>query len=157
MLAMKTPRPFQKTQCGFLLIEALISVLVFSVGVLAIIKLQAMSIGNVSDATYRTSASMLANQIIGQMWADDRTPAVLQGNFQGSEGSGGAQYAAWLTEVQQTLPGISGGANAPTVTVTYVAGANPPATAKSQVQVTLWWQPPNAESRHSYVTVTQIK
>ena len=57
-------------QQGMAMIEGLIAMLIFSLGVLSIVGLQAVSIKQTADAKYRTDASFLANQTIGLMWAD---------------------------------------------------------------------------------------
>ncbi len=49
--------------------EALIAILIFSLGVLGIVGLQATMIKNTSEAKYRAEASYLAQQRIGEMWA----------------------------------------------------------------------------------------
>lgn len=53
-----------------MLVEVLVAVLIFSLGILAVIGLQAVAVTNVSDAKYRADASLIANQLIGQMWVD---------------------------------------------------------------------------------------
>lgn len=58
------------SQAGVILIEVLVGVLVFSIGILAIVGLQAFAVEQVSDAKYRLDASMIANQYIGRMWVD---------------------------------------------------------------------------------------
>jgi type IV pilus assembly protein PilV len=57
-------------QAGVALLEALVSILLFSMGVLALVGLQGAMIKNSSDAKYRTEASYLAQQWVGRMWAD---------------------------------------------------------------------------------------
>lgn len=61
---------FRAGQGGVILLEALIAILIFSMGILAVIGLQAAAIKNTNDAKYRAEASYLANQIIGKMWVD---------------------------------------------------------------------------------------
>lgn len=61
-----TPR----NQQGSALLEALIGILIFSMGILAIVGLQAASIKVTADAKDRTDASFFANEVIGQMWVD---------------------------------------------------------------------------------------
>ena len=65
-----TTSPTSAKQQGSVLLEGLIAILIFSMGILALVGLQAAAIKNSSDAKYRADASYLANQIIGQMWAD---------------------------------------------------------------------------------------
>ena len=63
-------RPLKSAQHGVILLEALIAILIFSMGVLAIIGLQAAMVKNTSDAKYRADAGYIAQQRIGQMWSD---------------------------------------------------------------------------------------
>ncbi|MFN0143294.1 MAG: type IV pilus modification protein PilV [Mycobacterium sp.] len=68
---MKKPQTLRRnSQSGAMLLEALIAILIFSLGILAVIGLQAQSIRNSSESKYRSDASYLANQLIGRMWAD---------------------------------------------------------------------------------------
>ena len=55
---------------GSVILESLIAILIFSMGVLAIVGLQAAAIGHTTDAKYRTDASFIASQSIGTMWGD---------------------------------------------------------------------------------------
>ena len=56
-------------QEGVALIEGLIAILIFSLGILSIVGLQAVTLKQSTDAKYRLDASFLANQILGEMWA----------------------------------------------------------------------------------------
>lgn len=132
-----------------MLLEALISILIFSIGVLAIVALQAVSIKNTGDAKYRSDAGLLANQLIGQMWVSNRAPAALQGQF---ASPGGAAYIAWLADVNAALPGAV--ATPPTVTVTPVAAT---VTPSSIVTITIFWNAPNeAAQAHKFTAVAQV-
>ncbi len=59
-----------KAQQGVVLLEALIAILIFSLGVLGLVGLQATMIKSTSEAKFRSEASFIAQQKIGQMWAD---------------------------------------------------------------------------------------
>lgn len=68
---MKRYPPFKcSSQKGAILLEALIAVLIFSTGVLAIAGLQGAMIKNTSDAKYRSDAAFIAQQRLGAMWAN---------------------------------------------------------------------------------------
>ena len=140
MNTVTTPRKQQ----GVMLLEALISILIFSIGILAIVGLQASAVNASSDAKYRSDASLLVNQLVGQMWVSDRTAATLQANFQ----TGGPVYNAWLADVQAALPQVA--INPPTVVVT------PGAAAGSLVTITVFWQLPSATAVHQYSTIVPI-
>lgn len=158
-----------------MLFEALVAILVFSVGVLGILGTLAVAVKSGSADQYRIDACLLADKLIGQMWADDRTPAILQANYQGGSmiagaGPDGPKYTAWLADIKnnRSLPGVAEGDVAmPIVTVTVIDGTSPPATAKSQVAVTLYWRLPGEDAPppaalcyphpHCYKVVTLIK
>ena len=62
--------PGSRLKQGSMMLEALISILIFSMGILGIVGLQANSIKMSTDAKYRSQASLLANQYLAAMWAD---------------------------------------------------------------------------------------
>lgn len=137
----------RRSQHGAMLVEALMAVLVFSLGVLGIVGLQAQSIRHVNDAQYRGEAIFLANALVAQMWADDRSatdPGYLKATYE--DGSGGPGYAAFK-EMVRRLPGADLSGNAPTVTV--AAGPTP---TSSVVTVTVFWQAPGDPTVHNYAT-----
>lgn len=55
-------------QRGMMLLEGLIAIVIFSLGILAIVGLQSASVRHTTDAKYRMDASFLANQSLGLMW-----------------------------------------------------------------------------------------
>jgi len=129
---------------GFVLLEGLIAILIFSLGILAMVGMQAVAVTQIGDARYRSAASELANDLIGTMWVSDREAALLQTNFN----TGGAGYATWMGKVADQLPGVA--ANPPTVVV----------AADGTTTVTIFWRTPNehedaAPRRH--VAIAQIR
>ena len=142
-LQFSSPYPsFRKT--GFVLVEAMVSILIFSIGIIGIIALQAVSVTNSSEGKYRSDASFLADALIGQMWADNRRSDILQANFQGGEGTDGIKYTAWMGDVAAQLPSAAG-----TVRVT------PQSSNQSVVLITLSWTMPDGTS-HNYRAVAGI-
>lgn len=157
-------------QQGSMLLEALISILIFSIGILAIVGLQANSIKLSGDAKYRSDASMVANGIIGDMWSDVSWAVSLAGSapsftpisFSGNElapylSPGGVKYQAWLARVQNTIPNssLNIAISAPVVTPA------PPGTAGAQqdfragVTITVLWTVPG-EPQHNFTTSTLL-
>ncbi len=119
--------PRKSAQQGAVLIEAMVAILIFSLGVLAIVGLQANMIKNVDDAKYRSEASYIAQSRIAQMWADPDNLAT---------------YIETNTPIATLLPGG-------TRTVTQ------PGPGQYTVTVT-WLQPgPNATT-HNYTTTARI-
>ena len=135
------PILLERGQRGVMLLEALIGILIFSVGILAMIALHALAIGYTADAKYRSDASFLANELIGQVWVD--VPNL--GNYAYPGGSSPA-VGNWISKVNNTLPG-SNGANAPTVVVDPVT---------NQIDITLRWQPPNGDGVRNYRAIARV-
>ncbi len=115
------------TQQGVVLLESLIAILIFSLGILAVVGMQASLIGGASDAQYRGEASYIAQQRIGQMWSNP-------GNL--------ATYLETDTDISQLLPGG----------LRTVTNTNPPSAI---YVVTVTWQPPGS-SRHQFSTTATI-
>lgn len=136
----------KNSQQGAMLLEALLAILIFSIGILAVIGMQAASVKAVADAKYRADAAFLANQIIGDMWTN--RPSLASYSYNG--GAPSAVLSGWIGKVQSTLPGVSNSTNNPII----ILGAN------NMVTVTVRWQPAKVQSglanTHRYVVVTSI-
>lgn len=122
---------------GVMLIEVLIGMLIFSIGILAMLGMQTTALRATVDAKYRSEAGFLANQIVGVMWSD----ADNLSDYETATCSSTTTCNTWLTAVEATLPSATG-ANAPTIAVT-----------GRQVTVTVRWQRPGepAASQHQIV------
>ena len=66
---MKQTHATQRRQRGFTLLEVMVSLLVFSFGVLGMVALQARAIQFSVDAEDRAKAAVIANEVITWMWA----------------------------------------------------------------------------------------
>lgn len=122
---MKTMRN-RTNQKGVMLLEALLGILLFSVGILAVVGMQAMAVKNVAESKYRMDASFLANQIIGEMWIN-RTN--LASYAYAGTGTPPAVDSAWVARVNNSLPGST--TNPPTIVI-----------AGNSVTITVFWQHP---------------
>ncbi len=99
----KSSRP--RGQRGVALIEALVSILVFSFGVLGLLGLEAQAINFSVNAEDRTRASLLASEIASYLWVNNTvTPTT-------------AQQTTWNNNANLTN-NPQGGLNAGTATVT---------------------------------------
>lgn len=139
----------RKKQKGSIILEALIAILIFSMGILALMGMQATAINTVSESKYRSDASFLANKIIGQIWADRANLASYACNPCTTTGTGNADTQAWATEIQSgalQLPGVTDAANQPTITL----GAN------NQVQVQVFWQAPDANAQRNHLVIAYV-
>ena len=134
-------KPAHRQQQGAILLEGLIAILLFSMGILAIVGLQAAAIKTVADSQYRLQASFLANRLVAQMWAntDDISSYVVPG---------GADADAWVQEVNSSLPGTE--SNEPKVEITGNA------TDGYTVTISVNWQAPGETAPHNYTTMAYI-
>ena len=150
-------------QQGSILLEALIAFLIFSIGILGVIGLQAATINNTLDARYRTDAAFLTNQMLAQMWTDSvATTNPVGSNINPSYYcnpcttlNGNANTQAWVTQIQGAntklpfLPGVNDAANQPSIVIDQ---------ATNMVTIALAWQSPqNKAVVHNYQSVTQMK
>jgi type IV pilus assembly protein PilV len=150
------PARKQATQTGVMLLEALVAILIFSLGVLSIIQLQAASIKQASGAQYRSMAALLANDLISRMWASDKTASTLQTNFASS--TAGANYTQWLGTVRSSgLPNISSAnGTLPTVTFTTAPATNA-GPGGSTAEVNVFWIEPGNSTKHKYTAIAQFR
>jgi type IV pilus assembly protein PilV len=121
------PSASQFQQKGAILLEALIAVVIFSFGLLALAGLQAVMIKNTDDAKYRAEASFIAQQKLGEIWTD------------ASNNAGLAGYAETVATPQ--LPNGS-----------TTVGVDP----NRLVTVTVTWQLPGGDP-HSYSTNARVE
>jgi type IV pilus assembly protein PilV len=116
-----------RTQRGIALLECLMALLIFSVGLLGLLGLEARVMNISVDSENRGRAALLASEIASQMWLNNTvTPAT-------------ADYNALLLRVpDQTQGGVPGGVpsvvpvtgttNAADITITWQETSDPAAT-----------------------------
>jgi type IV pilus assembly protein PilV len=161
---------FLRRQQGVMLLEALIGILIFSVGILAMVGMQAAAFSASADAKYRAEAAAFANQIISAIWMGvdrsdpDGTGATLAASlntFQLNTGgsdcafSGGAADATntalsnWVGAVTDTYTGLLGATA--TMQQVLVSTAN-----LNRVTVTVCWQTPQDTRSRKHQVITYV-
>ena len=142
---------------GFTLLEALIALLVLSIGLLGLAALQARGLAYSHDAYVRSQATFLAYDIVERMRArrmqiadSTQVPAAMQaytvtptaGNFCGTaaeDASANNEVYCWQQRVKATGPGSQGLPNGQG-TITQTAGAATATDPSDDIyQVTLQW------------------
>lgn len=146
-------------QSGSVLLEALIAILVFSMGILAIVGLQANAFSSVGEAKYRLEASYFANQIVSTMWADQTANIPLYAFAQGTTPASSALARPWFDQVTANLPDAA--TYPPSISVC-PSDALPVCTAPSctidetgtrcYVTVKVRWKSPKEATSHQFVT-----
>jgi type IV pilus assembly protein PilV len=136
---MKSTQQGKSAQRGVVLLEALVAILLFSMGVLALVGLQAAMIKNTSESKFRAEASYIAQQWIGRMWADPTQP--------------GAYVISSITDprsdisAEHNLGTLPGGIRL----VTQPDSTNFP----NLFMVTIKWQQPG-QIQHNYTTTVNV-
>lgn len=130
----------------------MIAILIFSVGILGMIGLQAASIKQATAAEDRAIAAQLADDLISRLWSGNHV--TLQTDF----ATNGASYASWLSEVSDSkLPGITASHNAPSLTFSTGPAGLSTVTPATQAQILIQWQEPNDTVVHQYTAIAVIK
>jgi type IV pilus assembly protein PilV len=161
------------SQSGMMLIEALIAILIFSLGILGMVAMGSVAIAAQSDSQYRTEAANYANEIASEIAID-----MAQGNYATSLPNYAHQPAAggycsfagpasgkqividWVnrvagvTDPKRGLPGA-------TLTTQQIMVNTTPGSGFNQVTITICWQPPSSKAvafapMHQYQLVTYI-
>ena len=125
------PKSQLNSQSGIAILESLIALLIFSMGILAIVGLQGFMLKGTSDAKNRSDASVIAQRRVAMMWADPRAnPAAL---------------AVAYTEADTAVPELPSGLRTTAFN----------AVVPDEVTVTVTWQLPGG-LRHNYSTNANI-
>jgi type IV pilus assembly protein PilV len=172
----------KRKQQGVMLIEALIAILIFSLGILGMVAMGSVAIAAQSDSQYRTDAANYANEIVSEMAIQLQTAsynpaanafnadATLQ-TFAHQSTSGGycsfagppsanAAVVDWVNRIsggvdaKRALPGATNVSQQITIDQT-------PGTGFNRVTVTICWKPPSSAAvafspMHRYELVSYI-
>jgi len=138
-----------KSQGGVMLLEALIAILIFSIGILAVVGMQATTIKNVTDSRHRTEAAFLANKLLSQMWTDAGNIASYA--YPGS-GAVPTRLNGWVGQVNTRLPA--------TETVPPIVTITAPSATGALVTIQVRWKLPEEASKgvppHNYTVVASV-
>jgi type IV pilus assembly protein PilV len=131
------------TARGFVLIEALVGLMIFTIGVLGLIGVQTAMVRAQTSANFRAEAAQLASDVVGRMWVDTANvadyldPDACQANTLCNE---------WLERVASRLPGG-------------VAPVIAQASASDPISITISWVVPGETDNgglHAFRTVTSV-
>ena len=141
----------QNKQSGVVILEVLVAIVIFAVGVLGIVGLQTVTAKAGVDARFRTDAAALSDELVAraQTWVDLSTLTV---QFTGTNNSGGTEYMSWYTNrlsiAQSGLPGVQSAVAFPAPYAVAGAGAF--------ITVVISWQVPGADGRSTHTTVAAL-
>jgi type IV pilus assembly protein PilV len=129
----RIPLPSVRAQRGVALIEVLVSVLLFSLGILGLIGLQTRAINFSVDAADRNRAALLANEIASTMWLNNSIAV---------DTSDGTAWATRIADVSKDgLPG---------------ATATVAAITTRAADITIEWVPPQRNATDKSRLTTRV-
>lgn len=133
-------------QSGVVILEALIAILLFSIGILGLVGTLASSVSNASEAQYRTEAAFHAESLIAELRV--AAPLTRAADYASPLGTSFVTWKARVTTGTSALPGAGLTANLPT---TAFSGTN-----NHNVTITIRWQTNNGTQR-TYAVVTSLE
>ena len=159
--------PHRAVQAGSMLIEAIIGLLVFAIGMLGLIGLQAVTIAATADAQYRTEAARRAEQILSEIWltVDRSSATTMQASLNaftynvngttcsfsgGAVQVGNSTLTAWVASMTSGTATQLPGATAAMLQIMIDTAAD------NQVTVTVCWRAPQDRAPRNHVLVGHI-
>jgi len=126
-------RTLQRRQTGVALLEVLVSILLFSLGVLGLIGLQARAISLSVDAEDRNRAALIANEIATTMWIS-KSVTVATGAGSDWEARVKDQSKGGLPNGEVSVTAVAGITNSADVLIKWKAPQRRDSEAKSQLK-----------------------
>jgi len=168
MLTVAPPR----RQDGVMLIEALIGILIFAIGVLAVVGMQSQALRGAQDARFRTEAGQWANDLLNRIVTNvDRSTdtalvtslSAYQHQPSGSNCaySGSASTDTIVTGWVANITGSTVGARKPLPGATaamqqVVVSSNPASGDYNRVTITVCWKGPEDPVARKYILNSYI-
>ncbi|HSF22454.1 MAG TPA: hypothetical protein VLA81_10455 [Burkholderiales bacterium] len=131
----------RRLERGATVLEGLVAILIFSLGILGMLALYGTAVKNTTDAQYRSEASFLVNSVVAKMRLHDA--GTVTADFASPDG---AQYLQWLADIaaaNTVLPGMV--TNPPTIVF-----------IGRQATVTVFWQAQSDGGVHRHMVETQL-
>jgi type IV pilus assembly protein PilV len=161
----------QRHQSGMFLLEALIAILIFSLGILGMVAMGGTAIAAQSDAQYRTEAANFANEIASKIALNVNPTGVAASllTFAHQPVSGGyCNFAgdvstnpivlSWIDRVTGADPAVLGLPGATNLSESIAVDTSQP--GYSTVTISVCWKPPNtgafAAPWHRQVLMTYV-
>jgi type IV pilus assembly protein PilV len=132
-----------KRQGGFMLIEVLAAILIFSFGILGLVGLQAATINTSISAEDRSQAALLADNLVATLWSKGKLATGSCDLLCAADGGNAKDYTNWQARVKAALQGGSGvatldasNAKLVTITISWTAAAKSKTAAASHTYTT---------------------
>lgn len=126
-----------------MLLESLLAILLFSIGILTVVALQAASVRHTSETRNRLEASYAANQIVGGMWSNRNNLASYHMAAEQTCTAANTSFAGSSMPLAARMPDL------PNCRIQITVAGN-------DVSVRLRWRAPGETTDHAYFTRTSI-
>lgn len=126
-----------RRQAGVALIEVLVALLIFMLGVLGLVGLQTSMTRAQTESKVRADAVALANELIGRMWTDIDNI----GDYDADGCASQSRCSEWQGKVSRSLPAGTGAVDVDSVT--------------GDVTISIGWSMPGGTA-HKFVTSTTV-
>lgn len=153
-------------QKGVMLLEALIGILIFSVGILAMVGIQAAAFSASADAKNRADAAAYASDVISRIWmsvdrSSDANLITSLNNFQLNTGGSDCNFTGgqadntntvvtqWVSAVTDSATGLLGATAGMQQIAVSTADLN-------RVTVTVCWQTPQDATRRRHQVISYV-
>ena len=157
-------------QRGVMLLEALIGLMIFSIGILAMIGMQAAAFSAAADAKFRADAAAFATDIISAIWMNvdrstDASTIASLSTFQYNTSGADCNFTGGLADLSNVPNNnlVTAWSNAVTNQSTGLLGANlyPPqilysAADLNRVTVTVCWKAPQDVRSRKHQVITYV-
>ncbi|MBW8758115.1 MAG: prepilin-type N-terminal cleavage/methylation domain-containing protein [Burkholderiales bacterium] len=131
----RAPLPRRSTR-GFTLIEVLISILVFSFGLLGAAAMQAVAVQAATQNGDRSRAGLLANEMVSTLWAAQSSTPV-PGDLAAWRAKVATPAVSGLPNGSGTVAACAGVANCAVITITWKAPSAKAAAASNRYTTTV--------------------
>lgn len=133
----------QKVNKGESLISTMLSMLIFSTGIMSMLGLLSNTLIETASVEYRSKASAHANDIMVDMMIGDKSLVNLKEQYTSPKGE---KYRAFLKRVQTNLPGTLEEKNYPTIDIDNKGG----------VEIKIKWKSPSDQLEHQIMMSSVI-
>jgi len=128
---------------GESLISSMLSMLVFSAGIMSMLGLLSNTLIETASVEYRSKASTIASNTLVNMMIGDKSLRNLRAQYAAPNG---AQYQEFLSRVQSNLPGTLEEKNYPTISL----------GNKGVVEIKIKWKSPSDQLDHQIMMFSVI-
>ena len=145
---------YSKHMQGVALLEGLFAILIFSMGVLAMLGMHVNAVNTASEAKFRTDAAFLTDQLLGELWVT--SPTNLANYAYSGSGNPNAAVKPWVDQVKATLPGATNFPPMVSVVASTLYTSGGTTVNQYTITVTVRYRPPKTTNTRQHVATAVV-